>query len=123
MFAAEREIIEAMAAHGDAVIVGRGAAHILQGRPEVFRVFLHAPLPVRVLLAMQEYGIADADAATEVVRASDAQRARFVRKVTGRDWCDAALYDLSLNTGAIGLDKAAELIVDVMRHARGGPTG
>ncbi len=123
LFAAEREIIEAMAAHGDAVIVGRGAAHILQGRPGVFRVFLHAPLSVRVSLAMQEYGLGNVQTATEVARASDAQRARFVRKVTGRDWCDAALYDLSLNTGTIGLARAAELIVELMRHARGGPTG
>jgi len=118
LFAAEREIIEAIAAHGDAVIVGRGAAHILQGRPGVLRVFLHAPLSVRVSLAMQEYGLADASA-TEVVRASDAQRARFVRKVTGRDWCDAALYDLSLNTGTTGLERAAALVVELMRHARG----
>jgi len=75
-----------------------------------------------VSLAMQEYGLADASA-TEVVRASDAQRARFVRKVTGRDWCDAALYDLSLNTGTTGLERAAALVVELMRHARGTPAG
>ncbi len=121
LFVAEREIIEAIAAHGRAVIVGRGAAHILQGWPGVVRVFLHAPLSTRVSLAMQEYGLTDAAAATEIARASDAQRARFVRKVTGRDWCDAALYDLSLNTGTTGLDEAAELVIGLMRAAGRGP--
>jgi cytidylate kinase len=114
LFEVERKVIEALAAHGRAVIVGRGAPHILSGRPGVIRVFLHAPLETRAALALQEYGLADEEAAAVVARSSDAQRARFARTIAGRDWCDATLYDLTLNTASIGLDKAADLIAGLM---------
>jgi cytidylate kinase len=114
IFEAERQIIQTLASTGRAVIVGRGAPHVLAGRPDVLRVFLHAPLPLRVDLAIEEYGLGDRAAAEAVVRSSDAQRARFVRSITGRDWCDAALYDVSLNTATTGLDRAVELLVDLI---------
>lgn len=118
LFAAEHQIVETIAAHGHAVIVGRGAAHLLRGRPEVLRVFLHGPLPWRVATAMDEYGLTDQEEATSIVRASDAQRARFARSITGRDWYDATLYDLCVDTGTTGLQGAADLIVQVVEHAR-----
>jgi cytidylate kinase len=116
LFAVERQIIETLAAHGGVVIVGRGAAHILSGRRDVIRVFLYAPLPTRIELAMKEYGLQDREAAAAVVAASDAQRARFVRSVTGHDWCDATLYDLCLNTERAGLDRAVDAIIDLIQR-------
>jgi hypothetical protein len=38
-----------------------------------------------------------------------------VRSLTGHDWCDATLYDLSLNTAAIGLDRAVDRIIDLVQ--------
>ncbi len=116
LFSVERRIIETLAAGGGAVIVGRGAVHILSSRSDVIRVFLHAPLSTRVTLAMEEYELADRDAATAIVRSSDAQRARFVRTLTGHDWYDATLYDLCLNTATTGLDRAVDLIVDLIQR-------
>lgn len=119
LFAVERQIIRTLAAEGNAVIVGRGAAHVLSGQPGVIRVFLHAPLESRVALAIEEYDLADHDAALALVRQSDAQRARFVQEITGHEWCDATLYDATLNTALTGLDRAVDLIVDLIRR----PTG
>jgi len=42
LFEVEQEVIKSVAAHGNAVLVGRGAAHILQESSDVLRVFLHA---------------------------------------------------------------------------------
>lgn len=120
LFSVQREIIETLAARGSAVIVGRGAAHILSRRPGVIRVFLHAPLANRVTLAMNEYGLIDRESAATIVRTSDAQRAKFVRSLTGHDWCDATLYDLSLNTATTGLQRAVDLIVDLVRRPSDG---
>jgi cytidylate kinase len=44
LFDVEQQVIRSIAARGKAVIVGRGAAHILGDSKEVLRVFLHAPL-------------------------------------------------------------------------------
>jgi cytidylate kinase len=69
LFHAEREIIEALADRGAAVIVGRGAAHILRERTNVIRVFLHAPLEQRVTVALEEYSLESRAAAQALVRA------------------------------------------------------
>jgi cytidylate kinase len=110
LFATERQIITSIAAEGDAVIVGRGAAHVLGDRPDLVSVFMCASLADRVARARDEYGFRDEEADT-LVRRSDDQRARFIRSLTGRDWCDAVLYDLCLNTSAIALDAAVDVAV------------
>lgn len=114
----EQQIIRTIAAHGNAVIVGRGAAHVLPRSGDVLRVYLHAPLPARLDLAMAEYGFASREAAEAVARESDAARARFARALVGRDWCDATLYDLCLDTAAVGLDGAVDVIADLARRAQ-----
>lgn len=114
VFETERRIILTTAEQGKAVIVGRGAAAILRDRPDVLRVFLHAPFEARAALAMREYGFADEATAAATVRASDAQRARFFRMLTGRDWCDATFYHVSLNTGTTSFDRAVDVIAGLL---------
>lgn len=121
LFEVERQVMSRMAERGDAVVVGRGAAHVIKGPGRVIRVFLHAPLEARIALAMAEYGFADRDEAARVVAESDTGRAQFVRSVIGHDWCDATLYDLSLNTAAFGLDRVVDLIVELVQRRTAAP--
>lgn len=116
LFKIEEQVIRSIAAHGNAVIVGRGAAHILGHADDVLRVFLHAPLQDRIALAMSEYSIEDRARAEAVVRQSDAARANFVKTYTGKNWCDAALYDVTLDTSAVGLDRSVDIIVDLIKR-------
>ena len=118
LFETERQIIETLADRGGAVIVGRGAAHILRQRPAVIRVFLHGPFERRVTVALEEYSLPDRGAAEALVRASDAQRARFARAVTAHEWCDATMYDIAINTATTGFERAAQLIVDVVKERK-----
>ena len=92
LFAAESGIIQAVASRENAVIVGRGGAHVLSHHPGLVSVFVHAPEAFRVTLAMQTFGITEVDAATELVRRSDRQRAGFHKALTHHDWTDASLY-------------------------------
>jgi len=114
LFEVEQQVIKRIADTGRAVIVGRGAAHILGDSKDVLRVFLHAPLQERVTLAMAEYGFTERDAAEAVVRESDAARAKFVRALTGKDWCDATLYDVTLDTAVFGHSCVADLLVGLV---------
>ena len=41
----------------------------------------------------------------------DRRRARYHEELFGRDWNDATLYHVVLNTGAIGTEGAADLVV------------
>lgn len=115
LFEVEQQVIRSIAERGRAVIVGRGAAHTLGDSNAILRVFLHAPLPERVTLAMAEYGFDDREAAEGVVRGSDAARAKFVRALTGKDWCDATLYDISLDTAVVGHDRVVDLLAGLVQ--------
>lgn len=119
--ALEQEIVRSLASRGNVVIVGRGAAHVIDRSTDVLRVFLHAPVDARIDLAMAEYGFESREEAARVVRESDAARATFAASLVGRDWCDSTLYDVCLDTAAIGLGRAVDAIVDLASQQPGAP--
>ncbi|MGC4083516.1 MAG: cytidylate kinase-like family protein [Vicinamibacterales bacterium] len=116
LFEIERQVIKRIAQQGNAVIVGRGAAHILGDTADVLRVFLHAPRERRIQLAMAEYGLADEAAAEQLLRDSDATRAKFVKTLTNKNWCDATLYDITLDTGVVGLERTVEVLASLVQR-------
>ena len=94
-----------------AVIVGRGAAQVLRGRPGVVTVFVHAPEQWRADRVQQVYTIADHAQALRMVRQSDQERTRFIRRVADAEWADPRCYDLAINSMTLGFDGAVDLIV------------
>ena len=116
VFATESGIIRAVAARENVVIIGRGGAHVLTGHPGVISVFVHASEPVRVRRTVQAYGLSDPVAATQMVRRSDHQRADFNKALTHRDWTDASLYDLCVNTSSLALEEAADVVVQIVAN-------
>lgn len=113
----ERRIIQEIAQQHAAVIVGRGAGHLLKDRPGVVRVFLHAPEAWRIARVAALTGVPEAKA-RQAVRESDRDRAGFLRALSGRDGADAREYDLAINTAVTGLDAAIDLVEDVSCRPR-----
>lgn len=114
VFALESRIIRDIAATSDAVIVGRAGFHVLADHPGLVSVRVHAPREWRVRRAMEVYDLGSEEAANELIARSDQQRARFVRAFTGHDWNDAATHQLCVDTGAIGLDLATDLVLTLV---------
>ena len=118
-----RTVIEEAAERGNAIIVGRGAAFILRKRREVLSVQLHASAEARVryLLARVEEippdTRPDERSLEELCRSIDRARAEYIRRLYGTDWLDATNYDLSIDTGRLGVQRTVDLIENV---ARGG---
>ncbi|MEP7158300.1 MAG: cytidylate kinase-like family protein [Chloroflexota bacterium] len=118
-----RHVIEAAAARGNAVILGRGGVFILGKKPATFHIKLHASLEARVryLLARVETIPAEArpeeKALRELCESIDAARAEYVRRVFGADWLDVTHYDLAVDTGRLGVDGTADLIERSVRAA------
>lgn len=110
-----QQIVREAARSGNAVIVGRGGAHILAGTPGVLNVFLHADEAFRRRIVMQREGI-DEVAAARRIHQADANRAAYIRQVYERDWLDLRLYHLALDTGQLGFDGAAEVILAAQAH-------
>lgn len=113
----ERVIAEA-AAHGRVVLVGRGATAYLatagEGAPAL-HAYVVAPLDVRVRTTAERLGTGVEEAA-RTVHDVDARRARYLEHYYGRRRDDVALYHVVVNTGWLGYDGAAEVVVQTARH-------
>ncbi len=103
------QVIREAARSGDAVVVGRGAGFVLAELPGAVHVFVCAPVEVRVRRLTALWGV-DETTARRRLQADDARRRAYVREVHGCEWRDPLNYDLSIDTGRVGYEDAAELI-------------
>ena len=104
------QVIREVAAAGNAVIVGRGAGFVLHDKPDVFRVFLRAPLPHRTGVIVERLKVGEAEARRKILE-TDANRQAYIHQLYKRDWCDPDEYDLVINTGRLSFQTAADLIL------------
>jgi len=109
-----RALVEEIAAEGRCVVVGRASAAVLARSANTLHVRLVAPLEMRVRVATERLGTPPADA-PRLVEERDANRARYHREYYDRDCNDPVHYDLVLNTGRLGFDGAARVIVERAR--------
>ena len=106
-----KQVVEGQIAAEPTVLVGRGAAQTLRGRACVLTVLVHAPEKWRIERSQQVYGLADRNAAERMVHESDRARGRFIKAVAGVNWTDAAVYDLCVDSSALGFEAIVDLIV------------
>ena len=103
----------AVAARGDAVVIGRGAGFLLPADTTV-HVRVVAPWDQRVAYLGQLLRLPRDEAAAEA-RSRDEKRAALLDALAGRDIADPTGYDLVLNSARLGLEACAELIAQAVR--------
>ncbi|NLT42952.1 MAG: cytidylate kinase-like family protein [Anaerolineae bacterium] len=97
------------------VIAGRGSQFILQDRPDAVHVHIYAPEAFRVARMMQLEQLSR-EAAQRAVRIGDAERAAFTKRYfNNANWRNPDYYNLMVDTGRIGVDAAAAIIVAAAR--------
>jgi cytidylate kinase len=108
------ETLLSLSAHGECVIVGRGAAQILP--PErTLRVRLVAPVEWRIAAVSKKLGISRDEAARQVEKI-DRERVRFVNDYFHKEATDPRQYDLVLNSSRYAIGECADLIVEGLRR-------
>jgi cytidylate kinase len=113
-----QELIHEAARVGQVVVVGRGGAFVLRDHPNALHVSLHASEEVRLETIMSRFAI-NAPTARRRMRKTDADRAAYIRQLYGAEWQDSAHYDLVIDTGRLGYECAADVIVAAI--GRGSP--
>ena len=109
LFRYQAKIIRELAATRNCVIVGRCANFILRGRENVLNVFVTAPVVDCVRRVMETDGL-NLEEAEKKIKKVDKRRADYFKYFTGRQWHDAALYDLCLNTGHMSEQKCVDIV-------------
>ena len=108
-----------LAERGPAVIVGHAAGQVaLRDRPDVLRVFIHAPLEQRVQRMMTYGQLSRADAEQDV-RQHDEDRTTFFHRNYDLDWYSLRLYDLTINAGGRQYADVAAEMCQVARERLG----
>jgi cytidylate kinase len=106
-------VVLALGARGNVVLIGRGAGFILP-RASTLHVRLISPLQERIAYMSQWLRLSQQEAA-ERVRLRDERRCAFLSTHFHRQPGDIQQYDLVLNSGTLGEDVTAELIVRAAR--------
>lgn len=107
---AQEKVINMIADKGSCVIVGRAADHILRSRPNVVRIFIHAPIEQRIKNVMEMYGDTEEEARRNIKR-SDAARAAYYQNISRREWGNSKNYDLTISSEG-GLEATVNHICD-----------
>jgi cytidylate kinase len=104
------QVVTDACAEGHVVLVGRAAVALLGRREDALHVRLVADQEHRTLVVMERLGLGREEALRRV-KEVDANRVRYHRLWYNRDWNEPHNYHLTLNTGWLGLDRSAELVV------------
>ena len=102
-------VITELAEKGPCVIVGRCADYILEDKADCLKVFIHADLEFRAKRIVEVYG-ERAESPEERIKDKDKRRAAYHRFYTNMKWGYAQNYDLTLNSGVLGIDNCVDII-------------
>ena len=108
------ETILSLGAHGDCILVERGAAQILP-RQSTLRVRLVAKREDRIRGIGERFHLHGPEAIRKLEEI-DRDRAAFIRDFFRKDVADPTSYDLLLNASTWSVSECADLIVDALHR-------
>ena len=108
------QVIQAVAKHGNVVILGRSGFEVLRGFTGVFHVRVQAPFPIRVGRVMEQQQLTFEEA-EQMVKSKDKVRLAFVEEFYKVPWGSIQAFDLIVNTEKISPDMATTWVIDGMK--------
>ncbi len=113
LFIKESELIKEVANNESCVIIGRCADFILKDKENVLKVFVTSSMEDKISRVTTYYGLDKEKAKKEISRINKL-RANHYKYYTENDWKDPSNYDICINSDAIGVENAANLICEMV---------
>jgi cytidylate kinase len=114
LYKTEADIITRAVLKNSAVVVGRAGCYVLRQHPKHLSIFLHANIDFRKKRVQEIYKVSEQNA-INLINRIDLERSHYLRVVTGQDFRNACQYHLCLDTSAVGLDRAEEIILATLK--------
>lgn len=109
-----RSIIQELYEQGNIVIIGRGGQYILGGFADTWHLLLVGDLPHRKRFVMNKYKMKEHEA-EKVIKNRDRTRIRFLGFFEeDKSPDDPLFYDLVLNMSRLSMEKAEELVFNLI---------
>lgn len=112
LFAAQTKVIKEVVAQGPCVIIGRCADYILRDHDNLLSVYIHASAEKRAERIVSQYG-ERAQSPLHRLQEKDKKRKAYYQLYTDRKWGDCSNYHIALDSGALGVERCAELIASL----------
>ena len=106
------KVVAAIASHGNAIIVGRGANFLIPAEDRL-SVRVIAPLEVRVKNVAKEFGVTREEAKRRVINRGN-RRSAFIRQSFNADVADPRNYDLVVNTQKLDIDASLGSVIGMV---------
>lgn len=106
-----QKLLPEIAAAGNCVIVGRGAAYYLGSRADAFHLFVYAPFQERVR-RLRTTGESESKA-IELAETVDRDRAAFIKRYFDVEWPGRHRFNLMINSG-MGDEVTVEIVLDAL---------
>ena len=108
-------VILQLAEKGPCVIVGRNADYILKDRPDCLHAYIHADMEFRADRIVRLYGESEKSPQARLQEKDKRRRVNY-QHYTGRTWGSAQNYDICLDSGRLGVEQCANIIVDIIKN-------
>ena len=117
LFIKESELIKELANKESCVIIGRCADFILKDKDNVIKIFINNSMDNKIKRATEFYGMNREKAKKEISRINKLRENHY-KYYTENNWKDPSNYDICINSDAIGMENAVELICDVVKKSK-----
>lgn len=115
LFILQSEIIKEYAEEGSCVIIGRCADYVLSDREELFKIFIYGDIMHRAARIRERYPDIKSSQVMDVIVKTDKRRSSYYNFYTGNKWGAHDNYDLAINSSTFGVEKTAEMIVNLAK--------
>ena len=117
IFLAQFDSIRKLALQESCVIVGRCADYALAGDPNMVSVFVTAEEEDKLKALMDAHQVSK-DKAREIMLKTDKRRSSYYNYYSNKRWGDSKSYDLCINSSAVGIEGAADMIIDFANRVK-----
>ena len=115
LFVKESKLIKELAEKESCVIIGRCSDFILKDNEDTINIFVYSNMEDKVKRVVERYGFNQKDAEKEI-KNIDKQRSNHYKHYTGKKWGENQNYDLCINSDALGVEKSADLICEMIMN-------
>lgn len=115
LFILQSEIIKEYAEAGSCVIIGRCADYVLSDRDDLFKIFIYGDIMHRAARIRERYPDIKSAQVMDVIVKTDKRRSSYYNFYTGNKWGAHDNYDLAINSSTFGVEKTAEMIVNLAK--------
>ncbi len=109
VYIAQRDVIRRVSANENCVIVGRMADYVLKDNPNCIRVFIYAPLEVRVSTIRYKYNLTVAQA-KKLIKHMDKIRKSHYHYFSDYKWDSKDTKDIMIDSSLLGVEGTVQLL-------------